>query len=322
MQNSYNRKKGYVYFLLQTETNMFKLILLLLMFSLSELNFVSCCDEDTFNNTAITMIGVRGVDTITGCLAPVGPLEKVSYIQIVNETVPVLYRGAVKSLPLLVDLILENNGINDIVPGAFYNLSKIYLMRLRNNNLRVLREGVFNHLPVSELNLRNNSISVIEPRAFDNMPKLSIIILDNNNVAEWNSDWFTNTPKINTLSFKNNKIHYLPIRSFQNIRGFHDVNGRNVSTSIYLSDNQISEIDPHALQGLNVVGWLFLNDNNIKEIPENFLDPLMNIEWLKLSFNKLNCVPDKIIQKLPTIAHYLDGNPLTDECKAKLKQVS
>lgn len=299
-----------------------KIVILLLMYNLCELRLVYGCNEDTFNNTAVTVVGVRGVDTVTGCIAPIGPLEKVSYIQIVNETVPVLYKGAIKSLPHLVDLILENDGINDIMPGAFYNLSKIYLMRLRNNNLRVLREGVFNYLHVTELNLRNNSISVIEPRAFDNMPRLSIIVLDNNKITEWNGDWFTNTPKINTLSFKENKIRHLPIRSFHNIRGFHDVNGRNLSTSIYLSDNQISVIDPNALEGLNVVGWLFLNDNNINDIPENLLDPLTHIEWLKLSFNKLNCVPDKILKKLPAVAHYLDGNPLTDECKTKLKQLN
>lgn len=301
---------------------MLKLVVLCATFALIICdNGALCCDEDTFNNTAITVIGVRGIDTISGCLMPIGALEKVSYVQIVNETVPILNKGAVKSLPNLVDLILENNGINDIVPGAFFNLSKIYLMRLRNNNLRILREGVFNHLPVSELNLMNNSISIIEPRAFDNMPKLSIIILDNNKIAEWNRDWFTNTPKINTLSFKNNVITYIPPRAFHNINGFHDVNGRNVSTNIYLSENKIAVIDPNALQELNVVGWLFLDENDIRDVPEGLLDPLQHIDWLKLSFNKLPCVPDKIIDRIPTISHYLDGNPLTDACKSKLKHV-
>lgn len=281
-----------------------------------------CCEESTFNNTRITIVGVRGIDFVSGCLEPVGALEKGSYIQIVNESVPVLNRGAIKNLPNLVDLILENNGILDIAPGAFYNLSKLYLMRLRNNNLQIIREGVFNALPVSELNLVNNSISIIEQKAFDRMPKLSIVFLDYNRISHWNINWFTYSPQINTLSFKNNLITHLPSRSFGNIKGFHNVNGRNVSTNIYLSENKISYIDPRSLEGLDVLGWFFLNGNDIYQIPESLLDPLTHIDWLKLSFNNLTCVPDKIFEKIPTVSHYLDGNPLTEECKIKLKKYS
>lgn len=281
---------------------------------------VYCCEQETFNNTAVTVIGVRGIDTITGCLRPVGPLQKATYIQIVNETLPVLYKGAVRDLPNLVDLILDNNGITTIMPGAFYNLSVLHLLRLKSNNLREIKQGVFNYLNVVELNLMNNSISVIDAGAFDNMPRLAVITLDDNKIIKWSKDWFTNTPQINTLSFKNNLITIIPAKAFHNIRGVHFVNGRNVSTNIYLSDNKINYIDSQAFEGLETIGWLLLNKNEIIELPDDLLEPIQKIEWLKLSFNKLTCVPDKMLQKLPSVSLYLDGNPLSEDCKIKISE--
>lgn len=299
---------------------MCKIIDLIFLFLVIFKNKVSCCEQETFNNTAVTVLGVRGVDTVSGCLKPIGPLQKATYIQIVNETVPVLYKGAVSDLPNLVDLILDNNGITTIMSGAFNNLSMLHLLRLKSNSLKEIKLGVFNNLNVVELNLMNNSISVIETGAFDNMPRLSVIILDENKIMKWNKDWFTNTPQVSTLSFKNNLIAFIPAKAFQNIKGVHYANGRNVSTNIYLSENKISYVDSHALEGLETVGWLFLNRNEIVELPDDMLEPVHNIEWLKLSFNKLTCVPDKIFQKIPSVSLYLDGNPLTEECKVKVKE--
>lgn len=280
---------------------------------------VFCCERETFHNTTVTLVGVRGIEKFTGCFEPSEALEKVSLIQIINETLPVVYEGAFKNLPSLVDIILDGDQIRNIYPGAFQNLERIYCIRIRNNYINEINEGIFNYLPLRELNLANNSITVINKNAFNDMPELAILLLGNNKLKQWNSEWFFNTPKLSTLNFACNSIEYLPARAFQNVHGVHVVNSVNVTTNIHLNTNNISYIDPAAFDGLNVLGWLFLNENQLTYIDREVFASLKQLDWLKLDHNQLHCVPDDLIHLVPNVKYYLEGNPLTDECKYRLE---
>lgn len=292
-----------------------KTVVLLLIFLLC----VFCCERKTFHNTTVTLVGVRGVEKFTGCFEASEVLEKVSLIQIINETVPVVYEGAFRNLTSLVDIILDGNQIHDIYPGAFENLESIYCIRIRNNYVNEIREGIFNRLPLRELNLANNSITVIHKNAFDDMPELSIILLSYNKLKQWNSDWFFNTPNLSTLNFGDNLIEYLPARAFKNVYGIHNVKGANITTNVYLNANNISYIDPATFEGLNVLGWLFLHKNQLRYIDERVFTPLKQLDWLKLDDNQLSCIPDDLVRLVPNVKYYLEGNPLTDDCKNRLE---
>lgn len=280
---------------------------------------VKSCDTPSFFNTTVTVVGVRGIDVISGCLEPQGPLDKASYIQIINQTIPELREGAVQNLTNLVDLILDDNSIENIQPAAFFNLPKLKLLRLKNNKLKVLREGVLNHLRgVTEVNFMNNSIEVIEQHAFDNMTSLTVVNFELNKLSEWNQNWFFNCPNLNSLTFKRNLITSLPSRAFHNLNGFHQIQGKNISTNIFLSDNAISYVDPKSLEGLSIIGWLFLSQNEIETLHDEWLSEVQQLDWLKLGGNKLVCVPEEVIVKVPSVKRYLDGNPLSSECKERL----
>lgn len=281
----------------------------------------TCCERISFFNVSVTVVGVRGIDKISGCLEPIGLLEKVSFVQIINQSVPTLYSGAVKDLPNLVDLILENSGVLSLEPGAFRNLTKLRLLRLQDNKIQEIKEGVFNGLPVSEISLKNNNISHVDEKAFDNLTKLQIISLDNNRLTTWDPNWFMHCPEIKELSFKHNFIRNIPERAFKNIQGVHHVNGKTILTNIYLDNNEIERIDPNALLGLRNLGWLILSRNNLKQIPDTLLDSIEQIDWLKLNFNMLTCVPDKVLNKVPNLSNYLEGNPLDDNCKQLLSRL-
>lgn len=281
--------------------------------------YAFCCERETFHNTTVTLVGVRGVEKFTGCFEPSEALEKVSIIQIINETVPFVFEGAFNNLSSLVDIILDGDQIRHIYPGAFRNLEKIYCIRIRNNYISEISDGIFNRLPISELNLANNNISVIHKNAFNDMPELTILLLNNNKVKQWNSDWFFNTPKISTLNFAYNLIDFLPARAFKNIYGVHVVNSVNITTNIHLNANNITHIDSAAFDGLNVLGWLLLDENRLRYIDQRVFAPLKHLDWLKLDHNQLNCVPDDLVRLVPNVKYYLDGNPLTEECRNKLE---
>lgn len=279
--------------------------------------YAFCCEYNTFQNTTVTLVGVRGVDSVSGCFKATPALEKVSLIQIVNERVPILYEGAFSNLENLVDIILEDIGIKQIYPGAFNNLTKIYCIRVKNNNIYEIPAGIFNNLLLSELNLVNNSINVIQPTAFDDMPNLSIILLNDNNLRHWNSDWFTNTPRLTIIDFSENCISALPAKAFKNVAGSHVVKGVNVTTNVYLSSNNIRHIDSTAFENLEVLGWLYLDKNQLTVIDERVFTSFRQLDWLKLDYNKLSCVPEKLIQLVPNVKYYLEGNPLSDDCKTR-----
>lgn len=295
---------------------MWRYAVVLLIISLS---CIFCCDRESFHNTTVTLVGVRGVEKFTGCFEPSEVLEKVSLIQIINETVPVVYEGAFKNLSSLVDIILDGDQIRNIYPGAFQDLERIYCIRIRNNYINEISEGIFNRLPLRELNLANNNISVIHKNAFNDMPELTILLLSSNKLRQWDSDWFFNTPKLSTINFACNSIEYLPARAFKNVYGFHVVNSVNVTTNIHLNTNNISYIDPDAFDGLYVLGWLFLHENQLRSIDQRVFIPLKQLDWLKLDHNQLNCVPDNLVQLVPNVKYYLEGNPLTDECKNRFE---
>lgn len=280
---------------------------------------VFCCERATFRNTTVTLVGVRGTEKFTGCFEASEALEKVSLIQIINETIPVVYEGAFNNLSSLVDIILDGDQIRAIQPGAFRDLERIYCIRIRNNYIYEITEGIFNQLPLTELNLANNNISVIHQNAFNDMPDLTILLLSNNKLKYWNSDWFFNTPKLSTLNFACNSIEYLPARAFKNIYGIHVVNSVNVTTNIQLNTNNISYIDRAVFDGIDGLGWLFLNENRLKNIDEGVFASLKQLDWLKLDYNQLSCVPDDLVRLVPNIKYYLEGNPLTEECKNKLE---
>lgn len=276
------------------------------------------CQQNTFLNTSVTLVGARGVDRVTGCFENTEALEKVSLIQIINETVPFVYEGAFKNLSKLVDIILDGNGIRRIYPGAFQNLQSVYCIRIRHNNIGEIYEGVFNSLPISELNLADNNISVIHANAFNDMQNLNIIFLNDNNLNEWISDWFYNSPKLSVLNFANNSITSLPARAFKNIRGVHVVNNLNVTTNVDLSANKISYIDPQAFDGLEVLGWLFLDKNELNEIDERLFANFKQLDWLKLDQNRLKCIPSDLVRLAPNVKYYLEGNPLEEQCRTAL----
>ncbi|XP_018565248.1 prolargin-like [Anoplophora glabripennis] len=290
-------------------------VIFFLLCSIFSLSF--CCSVDTFNNSTVTLVGAKSIKSITGCFEPNEALIKVSYIQVVNESVPVLRRDAIHGLPKLLDVILEKDRITDIEPGAFYNLTKLYLLKIKYNEIKVIREGVFNNLTLKELCLTDNKIEIIHPNAFDDMPNLRILFLNENKLTVWSSDWFKRSPQVSVLNFEYNVITTIPFRSLQNINGELWLENVKVEVNVQLNDNKIRKIEDGAFEGIEKLGWLFLHRNEIEDIGEESLGSLKSVEWVRLDNNKLKCVPAKLVEISPKVVYYLYSNPLSAECKNK-----
>ncbi|XP_050304133.1 chondroadherin-like [Anthonomus grandis grandis] len=292
-------------------------IFLIVVFLALFCTYAKSCEESTFLDTNVTLVGAKDVKRITGCFSPVEDLVDVRYIQILDQNVPILKRDAINGLPKLVDIIIDNSSLADLESGCFSNLPKLYLIKLRHNNFKTIREGVFNKLPLTELCLSNNSIESIHPRAFNDIPNLSILQLDQNNLGYWSADWFLGSPKITVLNFEFNWITSIPAGALQNINGMHydPTANLNVSTHVHLNNNRIKYLSEGAFDGIETLGWLFLHKNELEEISVGSLGTLKMVDWIRLEHNQLRCFPRKLVDISPKVLWYINNNPLTNECR-------
>lgn len=200
----------------------------------------------------------------------------------------VLFEGAVKDLSNLERLKLGGMKIVAVEPGAFKNLPNLEVLDLHKNLLEVVREGVFNVLNVTELYLQGNRIASVEKGAFDNMEYLEIINLDNNRLKTVDPEWFHNTPNVQYLSLKQNRIERLPEFAFRNVKGQHITDdGDTVKTDIYLSKNRIRTIHPKAFANLDTLGDLYLNNNRLQAVSNATFLNMKRVDYLVLSKNKI-----------------------------------
>ncbi|KAF5272081.1 hypothetical protein FQA39_LY01164 [Lamprigera yunnana] len=246
--------------------------------------FVADVTAEPLANISLLLESSSFVVHVTGCFTPKGILRPAVGIEIINQTLPTLYNGAVQNMVLLEMIKIEYCKVEDIQPGSFMILPAIHTILLRFNKLVYIKEGIFNHLRVARLYLSHNTIAFIENSAFDDMPNLRLLNLDNNKLKHWNSDWFTNTPNIQTLSMSFNLLTKIPANAFNKLRNYR-------FTSIRLSNNHISYIHHRAFHKLSLLYALWLDNNILHEIdPEAFVH-MEQLYIFSLAGNKIKCLP-------------------------------
>lgn len=272
----------------------------------------------TFRNVEIklySMYTYKGNQTITGPAITKDLLPKTivfDEIQIIDTHIPVLYKKSISDFDDLDELILTNDGIEDIQPGAFYNVPQLRKLVLKNNKIKTIREGIFNHLALGTLDLSLNEINNISPGAFDNMVELLNINLADNKLGYWDSNWLHNTPILTRISFQNNVLEKIPDNAFKNMAGVKHFGQLSLPINLIFTGNKIKTISKTAFEDLQVINNLWLDNNQLESWDGKILEGI-NLKELRLDGNKLRCLEDfdKIF-----IAHttWLDGNPWNCDC--------
>ncbi|KAF7998044.1 hypothetical protein HCN44_009442 [Aphidius gifuensis] len=105
------------------------------------------------------------------------------------------------------ELILDNNLLDNLIPGVFKGLDELSLLSMTSNNIKKIKIGIFNELKnLTSLNLVGNNIDDIEPGSFEGLD-LDCLELDNNNLTIIKSDTFRGlTSRIISLSKNNNLV--------------------------------------------------------------------------------------------------------------------
>ncbi|XP_057658575.1 leucine-rich repeat-containing protein 70-like [Diorhabda carinulata] len=233
-------------------------------------------------------------------------------IEFLDQKIPIIYKEAITDISQLYELDMDFCEIKEIRPGAFRNLTNLNRMSFKMNQLRRIENGVFNKLPVETIDLSFNQISYIHTKAFDDMPELFQINLGTNWLSKWNPDWFTNTPKLSVLYFRNNFIEELPAESFKNLK-----KERYVTIDLIFNGNRISSIHRDAFEGLKQIHILSLSNNLLQNFDKNLLKNVV-VKYLKLNNNSIACFDD-LDEVFKATYAYIDNNPIKCDCLKKIQ---
>ncbi|KAG5897525.1 hypothetical protein JTB14_030021 [Gonioctena quinquepunctata] len=227
-----------------------------------------------------------------------------------NQKVPIILRSFDLSFAKhLETLTMDDCGINDIEAGSLKNLSALRFLNITKNNIKIVRDDVFNSMTVHRLNLGYNKLSTISPGAFDNMPNLTHIILDYNELTSY-AVWFGNCPSLITISVQFNFIQYLPGGIFGNLIDHH--------LKAYFSYNKISKISED-LFDVKEYSDLYLDHNEFVDF--DFV--LTKIDTLSLQTNKIQCLSHRFIQNEVHKVNrfFLGDNPVNCSCYEELSSI-
>lgn len=223
-------------------------------------------------------------------------LEDYREVLVNNQKIPVLCPSifqviAKTSFQSFRERLLEENtqvqfincSIITLKPGKYVQQGVLGILKISKNNIKVLHTGIFNQMPVLQLDLSYNNVTTIESEAFEGNIYLEYLVLKGNNLHSLDSQWFKNVINLRSINLAENHFTQLKNGCFNALR--------NNRISINLAYNNIVIIEEDVFSGFINVDSLLLQKNNLSSLPQNFF---RNVTFyiLHLGSNYLSKLPE------------------------------
>ncbi|XP_018053036.1 PREDICTED: chaoptin [Atta colombica] len=165
------------------------------------------------------------------------------------------------------------------------NSSKMYMLQLENNGLRVLQPQYLMNTGLYQLQIKHNPLSDIPEEAFLGLERsLSMLDLSYNQLASIPSKSFKHLQKLEVLELTGNKISRIVPENWRGLE--------NSLQILRLGKNAIEKLPADAFVSLTYLEILDLRENSLKEIdPSVFRDGMAHLTHLYLNDNQLTYVP-------------------------------
>jgi peroxidase len=162
--------------------------------------------------------------------------------------------GAFNGLTKLTKFFMRNNGISDILPGTFDNMSSLEYIDVSYNTIKHLNRSVFTGLGafngltnLTKLLMQHNEISDIIPGTAENMSSLEYLDLSYNRIKQLNRSVFNGLGAFKSLT----KL-----------------------TKLFMHDNEISDILPGTFENMRSLEYLDISYNRIKHLNRSVISLL------------------------------------------------
>uniref|UniRef100_A0A672HBQ0 Chondroadherin-like protein n=1 Tax=Salarias fasciatus TaxID=181472 RepID=A0A672HBQ0_SALFA len=175
---------------------------------------------------------------------------------------------------ITVKLDLRNNNLQLLSRGAFVHTPYLTHLNLQRCNIVKVKEGAFRTLGrVTSLNLAYNKIDILYQESFDGLSSLKELILDHNRIEEIQPGAFMQLGFLNMLTLTHNQLVYIPNMAFQGLQSI---------KWLRLSHNSLNNLAPEAFAGLFTLNRVSLDHNELQ-----FFPTLREVTRLDMSHNPM-----------------------------------
>ncbi|KAF7649989.1 hypothetical protein LDENG_00132960 [Lucifuga dentata] len=205
---------------------------------------------------------------------------------------------------ITVKLDLRNNNLQVLPRGAFLHTPYLTHLNLQHCNIIKVKEGAFRTLGrVVSLNLAHNKIQILYQESFDGLSSLKELHLDHNRVEEIQPGAFTQLGFLNMLALTHNQLVYIPNMAFQ---GIHNIKW------LRLSHNSLNNLATEAFAGLFTLTRLSLDHNELQFFPTQTMTRLPEVTRLDMSHNPMTYLGEESVSMAKLTHLYLDHMSLQD----------
>uniref|UniRef100_A0A8D2ZYN5 Chondroadherin-like protein n=1 Tax=Scophthalmus maximus TaxID=52904 RepID=A0A8D2ZYN5_SCOMX len=205
---------------------------------------------------------------------------------------------------ITVKLDLRNNNLQVLARGAFVPTPYLTHLNLQRCNIIKVKEGAFRSLNrLVSLNLAHNKIDILYQESFDGLSSLKELHLDHNRVEEIQPGAFTQLGFLNMLALTHNQLVYIPNMAFQGLQ--------NIKW-LRLSHNSLNNLAPEAFAGLFTLSRLSLDHNELQFFPTQTMTRLSEVTRLDMSHNPMTYLGEESVSMAKLTHLYLDHMSLQD----------
>ncbi|CAG2104371.1 unnamed protein product [Medioppia subpectinata] len=180
----------------------------------------------------------------------------------------------------LGELILQSNGLEVIKSRKFLQLTNLYKLDLRFNNIKVLESAAF-------ADLRFNNIKVLESAAFAGLKRVTNLLLEENpNLSAIEPRAFVGLTSLRHLNISNINVEVLEENVFLQMS--------SLQTLIF-TRNRVRIIKKGAFNELTSLISLDIRDNDLHVFPKDVFHALKSLRFLSTDSFKFCCLAANIV---------------------------
>ncbi|XP_013868347.1 chondroadherin-like protein [Austrofundulus limnaeus] len=205
---------------------------------------------------------------------------------------------------ITLKLDLRNNNLQLLPRGAFTHTPYLTHLNLQRCNIIKVKEGAFRTLGrVVSLNLANNKIETLYQESFDGLSSLKELHLDRNRIEEIQPGAFMQLGFLNVLTLTHNHLVYIPNMAFQGLQNL---------KWLRLSHNSLNNLAQEAFAGLFSLHRLSLDHNELQFFPTQTMTRLPEVMHLDLSDNPMVYLGEESVSMAKLTHLYLHHMALQD----------
>ena len=210
-------------------------------------------------------------------------------LNLTNRSIIALQGNPFTNLPILQELILDQNRLYYLNPHVLRDLTTLKYLSLEWNRFTFLDVTLFKTLTaLDKLSLIGNHLMTLPVGIFQNITNLTELLLDNNRLTTLHHKILIGLKELRVLAIHNNKLEGLPEYLFNDTIRLMNLN---------LGANKLTSLSKNLFNGLNNLVSLNLDLNSLLFLPEGLFDGLKSLEYLNIDKNQLSSLDKSLFNE-------------------------